>query len=141
MKQNNKPLIHVAAGLIWSEGRVLITKRPEGCHLEGYWEFPGGKQEPNETIEECLEREIKEELGMTVRAGRHIMTVMYDYQFKKISLHMFDCLSQFGNPEGLENQDIRWVRPVDLAAYQFPPPDQEFLDFLIKHPDLFRRSC
>ncbi|MBN2059341.1 MAG: 8-oxo-dGTP diphosphatase MutT [Deltaproteobacteria bacterium] len=128
--------MHVAAGLICSEGRILIARRPEGSHLAGLWEFPGGKQEPNETLEECLEREIREELGMIIKAGKCIMTVLHEYELKKISLHIFDCLSDPGNPKALECQEIQWVKPVELNSYQFPPPDQKFLEFLVDHPDL-----
>ena len=65
---DNKPHFHVTAGVVWKNGRVLIAKRPEGGHLEGYWEFPGGKQEKGESLKGCLEREIEEELGLKVRA-------------------------------------------------------------------------
>ena len=132
----NKPHIDVAAGLIWSEGKLLIAKRPTGTHLEGYWEFPGGKRELNETIEECLEREILEELGMIVKVGRCIMTVSHEYEFKKITLHLFNCLSSNGRPKALESQEIKWVKPGELGAYRFPPPDQKFLEFIAKNPDI-----
>jgi mutator protein MutT len=135
MKQNDKPHIHVAAGLIWSKGRLLITKRPEGSHLAGCWEFPGGKQEQNETLEQCLEREIKEELGMVVNVGRRIMTIRHEYKLKKITLHIFNCLPN-GKPKALESQEIQWVKPTELNLYQFPPPDRKFLEFFKDNPDM-----
>ena len=132
----DKPHIDVAAGLIWSKGRILISKRPKGTHLEGYWEFPGGKQELNETIEECLEREIREELGITVRAGSCIMTVFHEYESKKITLHLFNCLSSSGRPRAMESQEIQWAKPGELGTYRFPPPDQKVLKFLEKNPEI-----
>ena len=79
---DKKPHFHVTAGLVWKNGRVLIAKRPEGSHLEGYWEFPGGKQEAGESLKGCLEREIEEELGLKVRADEALLTVDHEYQAK-----------------------------------------------------------
>ena len=125
-----KPHFHVAAGLIGKDGKILITKRPQGSHLEGYWEFPGGKQEEDETLEKCLEREIQEELGMRVRAGDLLFSTEYEYENKTISLHLFRCLGIRGQPRALEGQETRWVSPGDLDRYTFPPPDQEIIHFL-----------
>ncbi len=128
-----KPHFHVAAGLIRKDGRILIAKRPQGSHLEGYWEFPGGKQESEETLEKCLEREIREELGMHIRAGDLLFTTEYEYENKTISLHLFSCLHPQGNPRALEGQETRWVLPRDLDNYTFPPPDREIIQFLKAH--------
>ena len=86
---SDKPHIRVTAGLLWQNGMVLITKRPQGSHLAGFWEFPGGKQEVGETPEECLEREIKEELGVEVRAEKLLVTVDHEYENRIISLYLF----------------------------------------------------
>jgi mutator protein MutT len=133
-KKNHKPKphFHVTAGLIFRDGRLLLTKRPEGKHLSGFWEFPGGKQEENETLEACLEREIKEELGMEVHAGEHLLTIHHDYEGRSISLHVFECAEVRGEPEPLESPEIRWVLPQDLPQYRLPPPDLEILPTILK---------
>lgn len=125
-----KPHYHVTAGLIWKEGRLLITKRPPGAHLAGYWEFPGGKQEPREGLRECLKREIREELGIEVRVGRHFMTVTHEYPSKRITLHIFDCDGSTARPVTLEGQESLWVYPEDLSNFSFPPPDKRAIDSL-----------
>ena len=126
-----KPHINVTAGLIFRGGEILITKRPPGYHLAGLWEFPGGKQEPDETLEECLVREIKEELDIEISADRLFMTVYHEYEKKIVSLHVFECTHIKGDPRGVEGQEIRWVQPLTLAQYEFPPPDQEVIERLI----------
>ena len=127
-----KPHFNVAAGLIRKDGRILISKRPQGSHLEGYWEFPGGKQEKKETLEKCLEREIREELGVRVRAGDLLLSIEHEYDDKTISLHLFKCLQLQGQPQALEGQETRWVSPQDLDNYTFLPPDLEIINFLKK---------
>ncbi len=117
----------MTAGLIWRDGRFLITKRPKGTHLAGFWEFPGGKQEAGETLEECLVREIKEELGIEVRTEELLVTVDHEYGNRMISLHLFLCTHLSGQPEPLECEDIKWVHPEDLVQYRFPPPDRHII--------------
>jgi mutator protein MutT len=116
--------------LIWRDGKVLITLRPKGSHLEGMWEFPGGKQEREETLEACLSREIKEELDMTVRPDRRLMTVDHEYESKRISLHVFYCTLLSGEPRPLQGQAYRWAAPADLSNLPFPPPDAVIIERL-----------
>jgi mutator protein MutT len=130
--RDKKPHYHVTAALIWNNGRVLIAKRPKGSHLEGCWEFPGGKQEQGESLGECLEREIWEELGLRVKTDRALLTVDHDYGSKAISLHVFNCSCLAGEPKALEGQEIRWVAPGDLFKFSFPPPDMKVLKFLCR---------
>lgn len=125
-----KPHIHVTAGLIYKDGDILIAKRPPGYHLAGLWEFPGGKQEPDETLEECLEREIKEELDIAIRVDRLLITVRHEYEKKIISLHAFECTHMQGDPKGLDGQEIKWIKTSDLQQYEFPPPDEEVIRLL-----------
>jgi len=117
----------VTAGLVWKDGKLLITKRPEGSHLAGYWEFPGGKQELGESLEACLEREIREELGMEVSAVEHLLQINHDYETKSITLHLFQCSWLSGTPKPMGCDELRWVRPEDLADYRLPPPDIQLL--------------
>jgi mutator protein MutT len=128
--KTNKPHFLVTAGLIWQDGRLLLTKRPEGSHLAGFWEFPGGKKEPGETLGQCLEREIKEELGMEVRAGKLLFSVDHEYENRIISLYLFLCTHLCGQPEPLECEELRWVNPEDLVQYRLPPPDLSMIQFL-----------
>lgn len=132
---DKKPHFHVTAGLIWKNGRVLIAKRPEGSHLEGYWEFPGGKQEKGESLKGCLEREIEEELGLKVKAEEALLTLDHEYQAKAISLHVFNCTPLAGEPTALECEQVRWVDPIDLKGFSFPPPDVRVIEFLIGSGD------
>ena len=127
-----KAHFHVTAGLVWKDGKLLITKRPKGSHLAGYWEFPGGKQEPGETLEVCLEREIREELGMDVKALPELVQISHDYDTKSITLHLFNCTWLTGTPTPLGCDDLRWVRPEELAAYRLPPPDLQILPLIRK---------
>jgi len=131
--QRRKPHIHVTAGLIRKNGKWLITKRPEGGHLEGYWEFPGGKQENNENLQGCLEREIEEEVGLKVRANQVVLTVFHEYKTKVISLHALDCIVLDGEPRAIECQDFRWVDLGDFQKYKFPPPDVKVIEYLSRH--------
>jgi mutator protein MutT len=126
----SKPHFHVTAGLVWKDGKLLITRRPEGSHLAGYWEFPGGKQEPGESLEACLEREIQEELGMEVKAVKHLLQIDHDYETKSITLHLFQCDWLSGDPAPIGCDEIRWVRPEDLGSYKLPPPDLQLLPFI-----------
>ncbi len=128
---HGKPHVQVAAGLIFKEGKVLITKRPEGTHLAGCWEFPGGKKEPHETLPECLEREIREELGISVRAEAFICRVDHDYESVTISLHLFRCSVPLEEPRPIGCEAWLWVRPEDLGRYPMPPADQELLNLIM----------
>ncbi|OQX65274.1 MAG: hypothetical protein B5M55_04385 [Desulfococcus sp. 4484_242] len=124
---DKKPHRHVTAGLIWKDGRVLISRRSKGTHLAGFWEFPGGKQQPGEDLGECLKREIREELGIEAKIGEHLLSVEHEYLKKTITLHVFTCTWVKGNPLALESQEIRWVAPHDLSSLPFPPPDRKVI--------------
>jgi len=132
-KQNQKPRIHVSAGLIRKDGRFLIAKRQEEGHLAGYWEFPGGKQERGESLQACLEREIEEELGLKIRAGQVLLAVEHEYETKLITLHVMECVILVGKPMSLECQEFKWVDPANFHKYAFPPPDVEVIEFLSRN--------
>ena len=91
--------------------KILITERPEGTHLEGFWEFPGGKKEKTETLEECIMREIKEELGIKIRPQKLLLNVNHEYETKIVDLFVFECALINGKPAPLEGQNIKWVTP------------------------------
>lgn len=125
-----KKIIQVAAGLIKKDYRYLITKRPAGVHLAGYWEFPGGKREPGESLEECLQRELKEELGIDIALGSPFYIIRHEYPEKLVELHFFSCTLQSGEPQTLGCEEWRWVPPEALANYEFPPADRPIIDML-----------
>jgi mutator protein MutT len=117
--------------LIRHQDRLLIARRPTGKHLAGLWEFPGGKQEPGETLAECLARELLEELGLEVAVGDFFMSVAHEYETKLITLHCFHCNLLQGTPVGLEGQETRWVRDEELKEFTFTPPDKIVIERLL----------
>ena len=119
----------MVAAVIEREGRILIARRPGGRHLEGLWEFPGGKRRPEESPEAALAREIAEELGVRVTVGPLLERVDWSYPEKRVRLSFFRCTIA-GEPRGLEGQEIVWVRPAELARYHFPPADATLLERL-----------
>ena len=116
--------IEVAAALIQDEaGRYLIARRRHGSHLAGLWEFPGGKREPGESLEACLQRELREELTADFVVGEKVETIRWPYGEKTVVLHFYRCRLRGGAIEPREGQAIAWVAPSSLAQYEFPPAD------------------
>lgn len=116
--------IHVSAGaLVDGAGRVLTSRRHQGVHQGGLWEFPGGKVEPNETPLESLRRELDEELGISVVGARPLIQVHHDYVDRSIWLDVWRVDSWSGEPRGREGQAIRWTEPKRLDASDFPAAD------------------
>jgi len=123
------PTIVVTAAVIKRDGRYLVTRRPEDAHLAGYWEFPGGKCEPGESHEDCLRREIREELHAEARVHDEIFTITHPYEDRVVELHFFRC-ALAGNPQPILGQEMRWVRRDELSALKFPPADAELIRWL-----------
>ena len=121
----------VAAAVIRRGGEYLITRRHAGVHLEGYWEFPGGKCDEGETLETCLVREIREELDVDVRVGAELLAVTHEYPERVVELRFFDCELE-GTPRPMLGQEMRWVTREDLASLPFPPADAELLALLVR---------
>lgn len=124
------PVIEVAAALIQQDGRYLITTRKEGTHLEGLWEFPGGKRRPGEGIEACLKRELKEELDVNVEVHEEWKAIEYAYPDFTVLLRFFRCSILSGEVKPKEGQEARWVRPQEFDQYAFPPADAQLLQEL-----------
>jgi mutator protein MutT len=124
------PHYHVTAAIIKESDKVLITRRPTGSHLAGYWEFPGGKQEPGEDLEQCLARELAEEIGIKVRVDELFMEVKHTYPDKRISLHVFKCTPISGTPDTLQCSELKWVPISALHCFTFPPPDLRIVEIL-----------
>ena len=123
------PVVDVVAAVIERDGKILIARRRAGTHLGGLWEFPGGKREPGETLEEALDREIGEELEASSVVGEQIEIVEWAYPDKRVRLHFFRCHLR-DEPRPIEGQEIAWVRPADLGRYEFPAADQALIQRL-----------
>ena len=96
-----RPLVDVSAALIFHDDRLLITRRRAGSHLGGLWEFPGGKREAGETFQQCLAREIREELGMEIAVGELFEEVVHHYEERSVRLKFFVCQWLQGGPRAL----------------------------------------
>ncbi|GEK74199.1 MULTISPECIES: (deoxy)nucleoside triphosphate pyrophosphohydrolase [Halomonas] len=114
---------HVAAALAIKDGHILLTRRAPGQQLEGYWEFPGGKQEPYETIQQCIEREIREELSLSCTAGNIFTESTYRYEGGAIKL--IGVLVDLGHeaPELTVHDRAEWVPLTDMLGYELAPAD------------------
>jgi 8-oxo-dGTP diphosphatase len=124
-------VVEVVAAVVEREGRYLITRRLEGTHLAGFWEFPGGKTMPGEKPEDALKRELKEELGVEAAVGELIDTVDWTYPEKSVRLLFFRCALQ-GEPCPQERQEMRWVEAGELPAYPFPAADLRLVERLAR---------
>lgn len=98
-------------------------------HLEGYWEFPGGKCDPGESLEDCLRRELREELDADARIGRRLLVSAHEYATRIVELHFFET-ELLGDPRPTLGQEMRWVGRRDLHALKFPPADDELIALL-----------
>lgn len=127
-----KTLLVSAVALIDTDGRVLLTQRPEGKSLAGLWEFPGGKVEPGETPEAALIRELHEELGIDTWQSclAPLCFASHSYDDFHLLMPLFACRKWDGIPEGLENQRLAWVRPNALRDYPMPPADLPLIPIL-----------
>ena len=123
--------VEVVAAVVQRDGRYLITRRLEGTHLAGLWEFPGGKILPAEQPEEALRREMKEELGVTASVGKLIETVTWTYPEKTVRILFFSC-SMHGEPCPQERQEMLWVEAAELPNYEFPAADLRLVERLAR---------
>ena len=128
-----KPLLLVAAcALIDADNRILLARRPEGKTLAGLWEFPGGKVEAGEAPEECLVRELHEELGIVTKVACLAPLTFASHAYLQFHLLMplYVCRRYDGIPTGREGQEIKWVRVRDLRDYPMPPADEPLIPIL-----------
>lgn len=123
--------IHVAVGVLEdTHGRVLIARRPEHVHQGGLWEFPGGKVDAGETLEQALWRELLEELAIQVLSAEPLIRIPHHYADKSVVLDVYKVTEFAGQPQGNEGQPVRWVSPLDLEQYSFPAANKPILTAL-----------
>ena len=126
--------IEVAAGIIWRDGQFLAAQRPSDKIQAGWWEFPGGKLEAGESPAAALGRELREELGITVRQASFWQIVEHVYAGRgfAVRLHFFHVTDFGGEPQPTEGQVVRWVSPADAEALGFLPADADILRQLVE---------
>jgi A/G-specific adenine glycosylase len=130
MSETREPVPHklIGVAVIWNEqGQILIDKRPQSGLLGGLWEFPGGKLEPNETLAECVVREIQEELGIGIEVLEHFMTLDHAYTHFKVTLSVHHCRHVSGEPQPIECDEVKWVTLDELDQYPFPTANQKII--------------
>ncbi len=121
-----RTLVTVVAAVLEEHGRICITKRPEGTHLAGYWEFPGGKVEPGETPTEALVRELREELAVEIEVGPLLHRSDFSYPDRRVVLSFYASRPK-GIPTPQQGQQLRWVERLELTTLPFPPADEELI--------------
>ena len=127
-----KSVLVVAVALIDPDGRILLSKRPEGKTLAGLWEFPGGKVEASERPEQALIRELREELGINVEQSclAPLTFASHSYEDFHLLMPLYVCRRWKGIAQGLEGQEIKWVRAKSLRDYPMPPADLPLIPHL-----------
>ena len=120
------PRIDVTAAVVERDGRFLVTRRLEGTHLAGFWEFPGGKAHPGESLPECLAREIREELDADLDVGEEMLATEHAYPERVVVLHFFRCGLK-SEPRPVMGQLMQWVTRDELATLRLPPADDELV--------------
>ena len=129
----SKPVVTVmACALIDDDGRVLIARRPPGVPMAGLWEFPGGKLEKGESPEQCIIRELKEELGITVRKPclAPLTFASHEYEDFHLLMPLYGARRWQGRPRAREGQELAWARLAELRNYEMPPADQPLVAML-----------
>ena len=130
------PAVPVAVGIIRdADGAILIARRPNHAHQGGLWEFPGGKIEAGETVEEALRRELHEEIGIIVQAAESWLQVRHAYADKSVLLEVWRVTAWHGDPHGREGQPLVWALPENLGNFAFPAADAPIIARLRQEPD------
>ncbi|MDJ1172523.1 A/G-specific adenine glycosylase [Roseofilum capinflatum] len=126
-----RPHKNIGVAVIWNDrGQLLIDRRLDQGLLGGLWEFPGGKLEPDETLPECIKREIQEELAIDIEVGDHLITIDHAYTHFRVTLNVYNCRHCSGTPQAIECQDIRWVTLEELDQFPFPKANLKIIQAL-----------
>ena len=131
-------IIEVAAGLVFRDGKLLITQRHAKDHLGGLWEFPGGKRRPEESFADCLVRELHEELGIEVEVGEVLESLTHEYPERTVRLEFFRCRWKKHEPQALGCSAFKWISAAELALHEFPAADARLLKRLQASPEFWR---
>ena len=126
------PVIPCGVALILQGRKFLISQRSAGDTFGSFWEFPGGKKEDEETFEECVIREAREELGIQIVIQRKFMEVKKEYEERTLWLNFYICSHVSGDPKPLESQGLRWADVSELRSFRFPPANEPVIECLIK---------
>ncbi|MBD2772814.1 8-oxo-dGTP diphosphatase MutT [Iningainema tapete] len=131
MTKTSPPHKIIGVAVIWNDlGQILIDRRlPEGV-MGGLWEFPGGKIEPGETVEDCIKREIHEEIGIEIEVGEHLTTIDHTYTHLRVTLTVHHCRHLTGIPQPIECAEIRWVNLDELEQFEFPQANFQIIQVL-----------
>lgn len=125
---NKEQYVHVAVGVLFNERRdVLVALRPSDVHQGGLWEFPGGKLERGESVEQALGRELREELGIEIHGCTPLTQIRHDYGDKSVLLDVWSVDGFTGTPSGREGQEIEWRKTVELRAADFPKANERII--------------
>lgn len=128
------PRKQIGVAVIWNDqGQILIDRRRQEGLLGGLWEFPGGKIEPGETVEECIRREILEELGIQIEVGGHLITIEHTYTHFHVTLNVHHCRHVSGEPQPIECDEVRWVELNELEQFPFPKANVTIIEALKQH--------
>ncbi|MBD2254533.1 8-oxo-dGTP diphosphatase MutT [Nostoc parmelioides] len=118
----------IGVAVIWNDQQqILIDRRRPGGVMGGLWEFPGGKIEPGETVEQCIQREIYEELGIFIEVGECLITIDHTYTHLRVTLTVHHCRLLKGIPQPLECDEVRWVTVDELEDFTFPEANSEII--------------
>lgn len=120
----------IAVAIVYYQGKILIDLRPAHVSLGGLWEFPGGKVRAEETLEQCVQREVLEEVGLEVKVIEPLVFVRHDYPDFSIDLTAFVCEASSDQARAIACEAVRWVRPEELVDYPFPPANAAILEAL-----------
>lgn len=127
------PIPHkfIGVAVVWNEQRqILIDRRCPGGALGNLWEFPGGKVEPGETVEECIKREVWEEIGITIEVGGHLITIEHVYHHLRVTLTVHQCRYISGVPQPIECEEVQWVSLEEIDQFVFPKANEKIIEVL-----------
>lgn len=133
MDETASPIPHkfIGVAVVWNEQRqILIDRRRPGGALGSLWEFPGGKVEPGETVEECIKREVWEEIGVTIEVGEHLITIEHVYPHLHVTLTVHQCRYISGIPQPIECEEVQWVSLEEIDQFVFPKANERIINVL-----------
>lgn len=133
MPRTQLPEVLVAVGVIERDGQYFLCRRRAGAHLEGLWEFPGGKIRLGEDPRDTLVRELSEEVDVRVVDARLLHLEEFRYSDRAVVLYFFLCTEWAGEPRSMEEQDVRWLSPEELRVADVPPANRSFVKLLLEH--------